>query len=547
VLTGLQLPYRFDAARLRAELAVAGLPDWSAHYNTRDFGGDWRGAALRSASGSTGELAAVAPAFQDTPLLARCPYVREVLSAFRCPLKSVRLLSLAAGSFIREHSDDALDYEDGEVRIHVPVQTNPGVEFYLDGERLALTEGNTYYVNVNLPHRVSNRGSAERLHLVIDAEVNGWVREIFGRSSPIERCEPPPRGIDAFREVALSDAVLRESLRAIEDPREFAAEAVRLGRASGFDFHEGDVDAVLSGRARPGRPGGLPFALSTREGRTCLEWMDTGERPLSEPFFEDTVRLCLRNPYARFSRRLAPVESAAAGAAPAGFLFHMSRCGSTLAVRMLNAAGHRVISEAPAIGQAILGSVPDLRGVVAAFGGGVPYVVKLDAWHIHSLPRICEAFPETPWAFLFRDPAEVLVSLMRSPGRHALPGAIAPEVLGLAPEDITLPPAEWTARALAAICRSAAGQRGGLFVDYRRLPEAALDAIAPHFGLPLGEAQIGRMREASRVDAKRPAGDFTPDVAGKQREGEQFAELIARLGLDRLYAELRRREADPLS
>jgi hypothetical protein len=532
---------------LRAELAGLTAAAWSAHYNANDYGGDWRGVSLRSASGDACELAAVAPGFRDTPVLERCPCLREVLETFRCPLKSVRLLSLAAGSFIREHTDNALDYEDGEVRIHVPVQTNPDVEFYLDGERLALTEGNTYYVNVNLPHRISNRGLADRVHLVIDAEVNDWVREIFGRSRPIERCEPPPRGIDVFREVALSDAALREALRAIEDRREFSAEAVRLGLARGFDFHEGDVDAVLSGKPRPGRPGGLPYALSARDGRTCLEWMDTGERPLSEPFFDDTVRLCLRTPYARFSRRMAPLDSAAAGAAPAGFIFHMSRCGSTLAVRMLHAAGYRVVSEASAIDQAIVGNVRDLRGVVAAFGGGAPYVVKLDAWHIHSLPRICEAFPETPWVFLFRDPAEVLVSLMRSPGRHSLPGAIGPEILGLPSEDITLPRFEWTARVLAALCRSALAHRGGLFVDYRRLPDAAQNAIAPYFGLALNEAQVERMREAARMDAKQPAAAFTPDAGEKQREGRQFAELIASVELDRLYEELRRREADPLS
>jgi hypothetical protein len=545
VLTGLQLPFQFDAARLRAEIASVESEEWSAHYNARDYAGIWNGAAFRSPSGEANELAAVAPGFQDTPLLRRCPYVREILAAFDCPLKSVRLLRLAAGSYIREHTDNALDFEDGEVRIHVPVQTNPEVEFYLNGERLALAEGNTYYVNVNLPHRVSNRGSSDRIHLVIDAEVNDWVRHVFARSSPIARCAPPSHGIEAFRELALMDAPLRESLRGIDDPRQFAREAVRLGRARGFNLHEGDVDALLAGKARPGPPGGLPYALSERDGRTCLEWMDIGDRALEEPFFEDTVRLCLRNPYTRFSRRAAPL-AAAAGAPPAGFIFHMSRCGSTLAARILNAAGFRVVSEALAIDQAITSRLPDLREVVAAFGGGAPYIVKLDSWHIHNLPRIREDFPETPWVFLFRDPAEVLVSLLRSPGRHALPGAIAPHVLGLTPEDITLPPAEWTARVLAAICRSASGHRNGLFVDYRRLPDAVADAIAPHFGLHLDDAQTARMNEAARVDAKQPAAVFTPDTAEKQHEGRQFAELIASHQLDRLYEELRRREPGPL-
>jgi len=41
----------------------------------------------------------------------------------------------------REHKDLNLGYEDGEVRIHVPVRSNPGVEFVLDGREIEMEEG----------------------------------------------------------------------------------------------------------------------------------------------------------------------------------------------------------------------------------------------------------------------------------------------------------------------------------------------------------------------------------------------------------------------
>src|SRR5580700_1748325 len=180
-ITGYVLPFQFDPHRLQTDLAGIQPEEWSPHYNERDFGGDWRGVALRSASASPRDLNAgpSVVGFVDTPLLDRCPYFRAVLGAFRCPLKSVRLLSLAPGSYIREHSDNALEYEDGEIRIHVPVLTSALVEFYVSGERLLLEEGGCYYVNVNLPHRVNNRGTAARVHLVIDAAVDDWVRDLF--------------------------------------------------------------------------------------------------------------------------------------------------------------------------------------------------------------------------------------------------------------------------------------------------------------------------------------------------------------------------------
>ncbi len=108
--------------------------------------------------------------FSDTPVLARCPYISEVLNALACPLEAVRLLKLGPGARIREHKDYNLGLEDGEIRLHIPVMTNPAVEFYLDGERLVLDEGECWYVNFNLPHRVENRGTTERVHLVVDIQ-----------------------------------------------------------------------------------------------------------------------------------------------------------------------------------------------------------------------------------------------------------------------------------------------------------------------------------------------------------------------------------------
>src|SRR5580658_6797782 len=180
MITGLTLPLRFDTARLRADLALVRDDEWQAHYNRDDYGGQWRGVALHALGGATNQRSVPpgmpATAFSATGLLQRCSYFREVLAAFPCPIKTARLLSLAPGSYVREHRDEGLGYEAGEMRIHVPVETSSdvesGVEFYLAGERLHLEEGGCYYLNVSLPHRLCNRGSRARIHLVIDVEVD---------------------------------------------------------------------------------------------------------------------------------------------------------------------------------------------------------------------------------------------------------------------------------------------------------------------------------------------------------------------------------------
>ncbi len=73
--------------------------------------------------------------FVDTPVLAAAPYLRQVLAAFACPLMSMRLMRLAPRSLIKEHRDHDLAYEDGRVRIHIPVLTNEQVHFRLNGVR----------------------------------------------------------------------------------------------------------------------------------------------------------------------------------------------------------------------------------------------------------------------------------------------------------------------------------------------------------------------------------------------------------------------------
>ena len=76
--------------------------------------------------------------FVDTAMLAGSPYFRAVLGRFACPLHSVRLMRLAPGSLIKEHHDNDLSFEQGMVRIHISVVTNDGVDFRLNGARVAM-------------------------------------------------------------------------------------------------------------------------------------------------------------------------------------------------------------------------------------------------------------------------------------------------------------------------------------------------------------------------------------------------------------------------
>jgi len=183
----LKLPLQFQAALLQADLREITAESFVAHFNTRYYQGDWSVAPFRSIGGRADHIypdPTAKNAFADTPLLARCPYVRHVLASFACPQQAVRFMRLKAGSTIREHRDYQLGYEDGEVRVHIPVVTNPEVEFVLNGARIDMKEGECWYHNFNLPHRVANRGTADRVHLVLDCVNNDWLLEVLVSAEP---------------------------------------------------------------------------------------------------------------------------------------------------------------------------------------------------------------------------------------------------------------------------------------------------------------------------------------------------------------------------
>lgn len=182
MLKYLRLPLNFDETGLQADLATIPLDQWLSHYERNDYVGEWGVVALRSVGGKLENIRPFPGAqmlFEDTAVLAECPNLARAIASFQCPVAAARLLKLGPGGRILEHKDDFLAPEFGEVRLHVPVLTNPGVEFYLDNELVPLQAGETWYLNFSLPHRIDNFGATDRVHLVIDCNVNDWLSSLL--------------------------------------------------------------------------------------------------------------------------------------------------------------------------------------------------------------------------------------------------------------------------------------------------------------------------------------------------------------------------------
>jgi hypothetical protein len=192
----LKLALAFDPAQLASDLERVDGIGWTRHYVEQHFSGDWSVIPLRGPAGASHPILQMFPspavtAFADTPALALTPYFQRVLCEFACPLQCVRLMRLTPGSRIKTHSDYDLAFEQGVVRIHVPIVTNPDVAFRLNNVPVVMAPGEAWYLRLSDLHSAQNLGATDRVHLVIDAEVNAWLRDQFDASAL------QPRGAEA--------------------------------------------------------------------------------------------------------------------------------------------------------------------------------------------------------------------------------------------------------------------------------------------------------------------------------------------------------------
>jgi quercetin dioxygenase-like cupin family protein len=220
----LKFPMQFDEVRLVQDLSRVMEGQWIPHFNTGGYVGNWNAISLYAKDGNEQNIFAHLPdntAISETPLMKECPSFKELLDYFKFPILSVRLLRLEVGAEIKPHTDHELGYEDGQFRLHIPIVTNPEIEFILDGERLTMLPGECWYTNVNFVHSVANRGAIDRVHLVIDGVRNEWTDELFFSLAP-------ESSFEANREEELSDETIIRMLEELKSNPQMADHPIIL-------------------------------------------------------------------------------------------------------------------------------------------------------------------------------------------------------------------------------------------------------------------------------------------------------------------------------
>lgn len=324
--------------------------------------------------------------------------------------------------------------------------------------------------------------------------------------------------------------------------------------------------------------GWLPVELRFNTNPPSATWMEFGTTGLSHPFFVDTVEK-LRSGVSP-ARELATAMEAILetggelpAVVPAGLIFHISRCGSTLLANSLKIAdGTVVVSEAGPItnlflpyatsiapyplhlwqrAQAML--LESLARIFAHYRTGQTerLIIKFASWNILSISIVRSIWPTAPCVILIRDPVEVTVSHLRNPGgwmRFRACPRDATELFGWASLDLQVAQmenAEYCARIIGALCEAATPfvDDNCKILDYEHLNINTIAEAAAFFGISL-PTNDSRLEQLLAVDAKDPAQRrlFYAD----QDEKQQLATGTLRSAVCRWarepYARLRRLE-----
>lgn len=288
--------------------------------------------------------------------------------------------------------------------------------------------------------------------------------------------------------------------------------------------------------------GWLPVDAVVVDGRPGLWWMEMSGVSLTEPFLEQTVeRAKKENRAERFTEFdvLLQLEKQLESVEPTGFIFHSSRCGSTLVANACRAVSNSIVlSEANAIDKLIARFITDadnpvkeslysvfLRGVVHALaqrrrGNEQNLFIKFACCSFAQFKRIQRIWPNVPWLFLYRDPVETIVSNMKDVppwlidnDRRVL-SSIIDDTAEMSLEELC-------ARTIGSLYSTAydLANENGMLLNYNQLSVPVIASVLNFFKIDLSSEELDTIARTSGIYSKEASGTraFVADADTKLR------------------------------
>jgi hypothetical protein len=282
--------------------------------------------------------------------------------------------------------------------------------------------------------------------------------------------------------------------------------------------------------------GMLPVDAVVVDGRPGLWWMDMSGVSLAEPFFQQTVARAKtdRNRRELFTEFdvLLQLEKQLDSVPPTGFIFHSSRCGSTLVANACRAINNSIVlSEANAIDKLIARFITDagdiktslysvfLRGVVNALAqrriGDEEYLfIKFACCSFAQIEQIRRIWPNVPWLFLYRDPVETIVSNLKDVPPWLLDNdrRVLASIAGTSSGEVTgMPLEELCARTIGSLFSTAhrLANDGELLLNYKQLTVPVISSVLRFFKVSPSTTELETIEHGIQIYSKEPSGTRT--------------------------------------
>jgi hypothetical protein len=290
--------------------------------------------------------------------------------------------------------------------------------------------------------------------------------------------------------------------------------------------------------------GFLPIDAVVVDGRPGLQWMDMSGVSLAEPFFQQTVdraRGCRRELFTEFDV-LLQLEKELDSVQPTGFIFHSSRCGSTLLSNACRAINNTIVlSEANVIDKLVARFVTDpgdvktslysvfLRGVVHALaqrrtGNEEHFFIKFACCSFAQIDRIRRIWPNVPWVFLYRDPVETIVSNLKDVPPWLLDNdrRVLASIVGASPDEVAqMPLEELCARTIGSLFSAAHGLANdhSMLLNYKQLNVPVISSVLRFFKVSPSTTELETIEHGIQIYSKEPSRTrtFVADTDVKQK------------------------------
>lgn len=298
----------------------------------------------------------------------------------------------------------------------------------------------------------------------------------------------------------------------------------------------------------------IPEKLIEADNEWSCRWVNAEDIRFTEPFFDESLSRCRwkQQFFTSSSEKINEAAAQSESLQPAAFIFHVSRCGSTLFSQLLGLNEKNIaLSEVPLLDQLLRSSLPQkeelFKNTLRILGrprfGEEKLFVKLDSWHIFFAKEIRKMYPDTPFILLYRSPEAVLASHRKMRGMHMIPGLIDASIFGIKefdPQEIRID--QFGATVLASYYQEflelSSSDPNTLLVNYAEgFPQAFLRAMN-WAGISFTENELEAVSMRCGYHSKRPV----------EKIGEETHSLPADLDLSRLqelYSELLQQSPAP--